>query len=174
MGKGAGKQANLLAGQQADVGRQTAAAGQELLGEAKPIRQQVQGTLSAIASGKPGELQRAVAPQINSATSQFFSARRNALNMPPGGARDQALRDLRMGEAMTKSGIYSSGVGTALQQLQGMSLNLTSSGVQAYNAAGANLGSAAQTYQQQASDSAGNWGSLAGAGGAIAAAAIMV
>ena len=54
MGKGAGKQADLLTGQQAALGKESAAVGQELLGEAKPIRQQVQGTLSAIASGKPG------------------------------------------------------------------------------------------------------------------------
>jgi len=182
MGKAAGRAAETAAKSQATLAQRSMDVGEQLLKEAAPARQTAQeayktgmGTYSAIATGKPGELQRAVAPSINAATGQFYMARRNALNMPPGGARDQALRDLKMGEASTKSSIYSGGVSDALSRLvSGGQGGGTEQGLAAFGQAGAGFGSATQSYSQLASAQASSAGqAAAGAGTAIAAIAIM-
>lgn len=172
MGKGAAKKAEIQSASQGEAARKSMEVSGELLEETAPARKQALGTYGAIASGKPGELQRAVAPSINAATGQFYMARRNAQNMPPGGARDQALRDINMQEASTKSSVYSGGVSDALSKLAtmgGAGAQLALSGI---GQAGGIYGNTAEAYAQLASSKGASAGSAAGAGGAIAAAAI--
>lgn len=150
MGKKANKKADTALEAQTQYAKTSADAGTALLKEGAPARQYATDYYKAVAEGKPGELQRAVAPSINSATNQFYLARRQALNMPPGGARDQALRDIGLSEATAKNQIYSGGVGDAVARLSATGLGETSMGLGALSAAGAQQGQVGQTYLAQA------------------------
>jgi hypothetical protein len=173
MGKGAQKKASAAADVQAGVAKKTLDIGEKLIAEGEPARKTAMGAYSAIAAGKPGELQRVVAPSINAATSQFYLARRQALNLPPGGARDQALRDLAATEAATKTNIYSGGVSEALARLGELGWGGITAGFGAMTSAGAGFADVAKTQAQLASAKASGAGEAAGAGGTIAAVAIM-
>src|SRR3972149_2957539 len=52
-------------------------------------------------------LTKAVAPMTNAATIQYQGALGKVKEMPLGGARDRAIRSIRLGEAGTKAGIMS-------------------------------------------------------------------
>jgi hypothetical protein len=117
-------------------------------------------------------LMRATAPQMNAATGQFSLARQRAKEMPLGGLRDRALRDLNATEAATKSSILSGGVNDALAKLASMGLGGTDMALGGYGAASNNLSNIAQSYAQMAQGKGSSMAGLAGAGGSIAAAAI--
>jgi hypothetical protein len=117
-------------------------------------------------------LTKAVSPQINSATSQYGVARSKAKEQPLGGSRDRALREINLGEASSKSNIYSGGVSDAISNLASMGQTGTSTALGGYGSASSTLGNVASQYGQAAQGKSSSMGSLAGAGGGIAAAAI--
>jgi hypothetical protein len=117
-------------------------------------------------------LTKAVAPQINAVTGQFALARQKAKEQPLGGSRDRALREMNLGEAGTKSNIYSGGVNDAVTRLGMMGETGTQNAMGGYGSAASNFSNIAQQYGQMAQGKAGSMGGLAGAGGGVAAAAI--
>lgn len=168
MGKGAAKKAEAAAGQQQNIAGSTYDVGKEVLAESKPARQAAMATYSGLAKGNAPGIQQYVAPEIASANEQFDLARRQIEAMPPGGARDAAMRELALKQAGTKTGIYSGGVREATGKLAELGWGGTTTGLGAYGSAGGGYGSAAGTYSALSASQAGAWSSLASGIGGMA------
>jgi hypothetical protein len=168
MGKGESKAASAAAASQADVAQQTLDVGKGLLAESAPARQTSMQYYTDIAKGTGPNLQRAVAPQINAASQQYYTAGRSVQNLAPGGQRDRATRDLALGQASTKSSIYSGGVNEAIARLASMGMGGSQMGVGAYGSAGQGFGGASQNYAQLAQMKSSMWSGLAGGFGSLA------
>lgn len=171
MGKGATKAAGRAAESQERIAGRTLDISEGLLKEAAPGRAQVYDFLGGTIKGGP-ELQRAVAPSINAATQQFYLAKRAAQNLPPGGMRDQALRDVALQEAGTKTGIYSGGVNEAVQRMAAFTSGGTQAGLGGMGTSGGLMGQAGQTFANLGAGKAAGAGEAAGGAGMIAAALI--
>jgi hypothetical protein len=172
MGKKTQAKADTALAAQSGIADQTADIAKQLIDETAPARKQSLDYYSAVSKGGP-EGQRAVAPQINAATQQFYLARKQAESLPPGGLRDKSLRDLSLAEAGSKTSIYSGGTAEANARLASMGWGGTQAGIGAYGTAAAGYGNVGSAYGEQASSKGGMVGSGAGAAGSIAAAAIM-
>jgi hypothetical protein len=171
MGSGERKQANAALSQQGNIAGLQTDLSRQLIGESAPWRAIAGKYYTGIAKGGD-ELTKAVAPQINATTVQFQNALKSAKEMPVGGSRDRALRGIRMGEAATKSNIYSGGVNDAIAKLGTMGMTGTGEGMGGFSSAGSGYANIAKSYSDMAQGKAGEAGGLAGAGGGIAAAAI--
>src|SRR5947207_2054758 len=90
---------------------------------------------SDVASGDPGRLAQAVAPQINVANQAYTQAQNQISQLlPKGGARDYAMTQAAIGHAGDTSRIMTGGINEAVRQLAGIggggiSLNLQGLGV---------------------------------------------
>ena len=162
MGKKSAQKANTALDAQSDIARQTLDVGKQLLAEGAPARQMAQNSYMGIAQGNVPGIDKFVAPQINSATQQFYLAKRQAESLPPGAARDLALRDLKLQEAGAKTGIRSGGVAEATARAGTMGQWGTQSGLGAYGGASAGYGNVGQQYQQMASSKGAMAGSAMG------------
>lgn len=171
MGSGQRKQAEIALEKQGNVAQSQVDLSRKLSDQAMPWTSIAGNYYKDVTKGGDA-LTRVVAPQINAATGQFNVARQRAKEMPLGGSRDRTMRTLNLGEAATKSSIYSGGVNDATARLASMGESGTSTAMGGYGSAGANLSSVAQAFTQAGQGKAGAMGGLAGAGGGIAAAAI--
>jgi hypothetical protein len=169
MGKGAAKQSETALAAQSGIAQQELDIGKQLLGETAPARQQALSTYTGLSKGNMPGIQAYVAPQINAATQQFYQARRAALALPPGGQRDQALRDVNLQESASKNQIYSGGVSESTARLASLGMGGTQTGVGAYGTAGQTMGQVAQGYGSLASSKGAQAASMfGGLGGALA------
>ena len=82
------------------------------------------------------------------------------------------MREVRLGEAGTKAGIYSGGVNDAVGKIAAMGAQGTGAAMSGYSGAGSGYANVAQSYSDMAQGKGAAMGGLAGAGGGIAAAAI--
>jgi hypothetical protein len=171
MGGGERKKAAQATEQQAQIGREQADIAGGLIREATPIRNIVSKYYTDVAKGGD-ELTNAAAPQVNQATRQFQLALKKVREMPLGGARDRAMRELILGEAGAKANIYNTEQSNAMRALSSIGEGRTATGLQGYSAAGSQLANVANAYSQMAADKANSWGQAGGAGGGIAASAI--
>jgi hypothetical protein len=172
MGKKATEKANLAMEAQTKIAGRTLDIGEGILKESAPARQAAQNTYMGLSQGNVPGIEKFVGPQINAATQQFSLAKQSIENMPPGPARDIALRNLKLQEAGTKTGIYSSAPQEATARLASMGWGGTQAGVGTIGQAGEGYSGIAQGYNEMASSKGGMAGSGAGAAGSIAAAAI--
>ena len=117
-------------------------------------------------------LVKAVAPKLQAVTRQFGKARSAAKEMPLGGSRDRALRELRLGEASTKSGIMSGGIEDAIASLANMGKGGTATAIGGFGTSAGTFGDVAGAYSNLASGKLNALGGAASGGGAAAAAAI--
>lgn len=168
MGKGAAKKAEAAAGQQSGVAGATYDVGKKVLAESKPARQAAMEYYSGLAKGNAPGIQRYVAPEVASANEQYDLAQREIEKMPPGGARDAAMRELAIKRAGTKTGIYSGGVREATGKLAELGWGGTTTGLGAYSSASGSYGNVAKTYSDLSASQAAAWGSLAGGLGGMA------
>ncbi len=166
MGKTDQTAARMTAQSQAQIGQSLVDFSKQMWGESAPYRKQTGDFWSSIMKGGPS-LQKAVAPQINSATQQFAVAKKSAAELPPGGLRDITARNLSVAEAGAKTGIYSSGVNDAAMRLanqaaQGTQAGLSgmSGGANAYGGAGGTYMNLAQMGMQQTTGLASGLGSM--------------
>ena len=171
MGSGQRKQSEAALKQQSGLAQTQADMSRKIADESMPWTTIAGNYYKDILKGGDA-LTKAVAPQINSVTRQFGVARSRAKEMPLGGSRDRAMRDLNLGESTTKAGIYSGGVNDAITRLAAMGETGTGTAMGGYSAAGSSLANVAQSYAQMAQGKGASMGGLAGAGGGIAAAAI--
>jgi hypothetical protein len=169
MGKGGDTEAaRATAKTQGDIGNKLVDFAQGQWNEAAPYRQQTSQYWSNILKGGQA-LQASVAPQINSVSRQFATAKNAVSQMPLGGSRDVSMRNLRLGEAGTKSSIYSGGINDALARLANQAnlgtqtgLSGMSGGANAWGGAGSQYTSLAQLGQQNAAGLGAGIGSLVG------------
>lgn len=171
MGSGQRKASEKALGQQTELAKTQAEISGKVADQSMPWTTIAGNYYQDILKGGDA-LTKAVSPQINSATRQYGVARSRAKEMPLGGSRDRALRELNLGEASTKASITSGGVNDAIMKLAAMGESGTSTALGGYGSASSNLASAAQSYAQMAQGKGSAMGGLAGAGGGIAAAAI--
>ena len=160
MGKKSAEKSNTALDAQSKIAEKTLDIGERLLKESEPARQYAQNTYMGLAKGNVPGVEKFVAPQISAATQQFYLARKAVENMPPGAARDAAMRDLNLQEASTKTSIYSGAPAEATARLASMGWGGTQAGVGAFGQAGAGYSSVAQQYGEMA----GQKGSMAGSG----------
>lgn len=186
MGKKSNEKANAAADSQAKVAESQIGLatkqqelGEQVWKETSPARQYATNTYMGIAKGNVPGIEKYTAPSINAATQQFYMARKAVESMPPGAARDAAIRDINMQEASTKTGIYSGGYSDALARTGsmgwggvGMTTGALGAAQQGLYGAGSQYGSVAGLYNDMASSKGAMAGSGAGAAGSIAAAAI--
>lgn len=165
-GKSDQSAATSAAQSQANVGQSLVNFSKQMWGEQAPYRKQTESLWSNVMKGGP-QLQQAVAPQINSATQQFATAKKSATELAPGGLRDVTARNLNIAEAGAKTGIYSGGVNQAATQLASQAAGGTQQGISAMSGASQAYGGAAGAYtnlaqmgMQQTSGLAGGLGSL--------------
>jgi len=168
MGKGEMKKATAATQSQVDVAREITGVAKGLMAESAPARQAAMDYYMALLKGNRPEALSAVAPQVNQVMSQTAQARKAIEAMPPGGARDKALRDLALQEAALKTQIYSGSVPQAATALTAIGQWGTQTGLGGYGQASQGFGSAAQMYGVLSNMKAQGWGSLAGGIGALA------
>jgi hypothetical protein len=156
-----------LANRQQDIGEQ-------IWRDTGPARDYATNTYMGLAKGNVPGIEKYTAPSINAATQQFYLARKAVESMPPGAARDAAMRDINMQEAGTKTNIYSGGMSDALARTGSMGWGGVGMTTGALGAAGTGLlgasgsyGNIGQSYQQMASDKGGMAASGAGTAGAV-------
>ena len=171
MGSGQRKAADEALGKQGAVVEEQMALSKNLASESAPWRAIAGKYYTDIAKGGDA-LTKAVAPQTNAATIQYQTALQKIKGMPLGGARDRAMREVRLGEAGTKAGIYSGGVNDAVGKIAAMGAQGTGAAMSGYSNAGSGYANVAQSYSDMAQGKGAAMGGLAGAGGGIAAAAI--
>jgi hypothetical protein len=171
MGGGERKKAAQATEQQAQIGREQADLSASLLREAAPLRSIATKYYTDVAKGGDS-LTKAAAPQINQVSRQFQTALKKVREMPLGGARDRAMRELVLGEAGTKAGVYNQEQNRAMQAITTLGEGRTSTGLQGYSAAGSQLSNVAAAYAQMAADKANSWGQAGSAGGTVGASAI--
>lgn len=171
MGSGERKKASAALGQQGNIANVQTDLSRQLASESAPWRAIAGKYYTGIAKGGD-ELTKAVAPQINAVTMQYQNALKGAKEMPLGGSRDRAIRSTRIGEAATKSGIYSGGVSDAIDKLASMGMSETGEAMGGYSSAGSGYANIAKSYSDMAQGKGASMGGIAGAGGGIAAAAI--
>lgn len=156
-----------LAERQADIGEQ-------IWGQTAPAREFATNTYMGLAKGNVPGIEKYAAPSINAATQQFYLARKSIESMPPGPARDAAMRDVAMQEAAQKTSIYSGGAADALSRVASMGWGGAGMTTGALGAAQTGMGGAAgtygniaQNYGQMASDKGGMAASGVGAAGSV-------
>lgn len=168
MGKGEAKEAKSATQAQIGIAREVADIARGLVTESAPARQAALGYYSAIMKGSRPETLLAAAPQVAEVSNQMTALRRRAEQLPPGGLRDKALRDIALQEAAMKTQIYAGGVPEAAARLASMGYGGTQAGVGAFGQAGQGLGSAAQNMAALSQMKAQSWAGLAGGIGALA------
>jgi hypothetical protein len=151
--------------------------GEQIWAQTAPARDMATNTYMGLAKGNVPGIEKYTAPSINAATQQFTMARKSVESMPPGAARDAAMRDIKMQEAGTKTGIYSGGASDALARTGsmgwggvGMTTGAMGAAQQGLFGAGSQYGSQAGAYNEMASSKGSMAGSGAGAVGSIIAA----
>jgi hypothetical protein len=183
MGKGSSKKADSanaaqtdVAKKQIDLAEREQAMGEQIWKETAPARDYATNTYMGLAKGNVPGVEKYTAPSINAATQQFYLARKSVESMPPGAARDAAMRDINMQEASAKTGIYSGGYSDALARTGSMGWGGVGMTTGMMGAAGGGLaqgagsyGNVAANYEQQASSKGGMAGAGIGAAGTIAA-----
>ena len=172
MGKKSAEKSNAALDAQTQIAKTTTDIASDLVKESAPARKYAMNTYMGLAKGNVPGIEKLTAPQTNMAAQQFAMARKSVEQMPPGAARDAAMRDISLQEAATKNQIYSGGVNEALARTAAMGWGGTQAGVGAYGQAGGMYGNVGQTYDQMASAKGGMAGAGAGAAGSVAAAAI--
>lgn len=171
MGSGQRKSAESALNQQVGLASKQADVSEKVVNQALPWTTLAGKYYQDILKGGDA-LTKAVSPQIGSVAGQFGVARQRAKEQPLGGSRDRALRELDLGEASTKSNIYSGGINDAVSRLASMGESGTSTGLGGYGNASSNLANASASFSQMAQGKGSALGGLSGAGGGIAAAAI--
>jgi hypothetical protein len=171
MGGAERKKAASATEDQSRIGREQATYAGSLLDEAKPLRKIASNYYTDVAKGGDS-LTKAAAPRINQVTNQFQAALKKVREMPLGGARDRAMRELMLGEASQKSSVYNDEQSNAIKAIAAMGENRSSTGLTGYSQAGSMLGNAASAYSAMASDKANSWGQAGGAAGTVGASAI--
>ncbi len=169
MGSGERAQAKTATTQQGKIADTQTELGRQLTGLGVPwLKTSGDYWKSVIEGGAP--LERAVAPQINTASAQYTQALKSMKeSLPPGGQRDRALRDWQIARAGTMSNIYSGGVNDALNRLASVGSDITGQGMGGYGSASAGYGNVANTYAQMASGKAGAAGGLGTGAGMMTA-----
>lgn len=171
MGSGERKKAEAATNQQMNIASTQADVSRGLIEQARPWTTIAGKYYGDVLKGGDS-LTKAVAPQVNAVTGQYAVAKKAAAEMPLGGSRDRAMRDLRLGEATTKSSIYSGGVQDALGRIAELGQTGTSTGMGGYSAAGAGYSGAAKAFSDLAAGKSGAAGGMGQAGGALGAAGI--
>ena len=171
MGSGQRKEAEKLTQTQAGIAKEQAGMAKDIGEQAMPWTTVAGKYYQDILKGGDA-LTKAVAPQIGAVTQQYGAARQKAKEMPLGGSRDRSMRDISIGEASTKSSIYSGGVNDAILRLAAMGESGTAASMGGYSGASGNMANAADMYSRMAQGKGSAAGGLASAGGGIAAAAI--
>jgi len=169
MGKGAARRADAAADKQADIANRQLDIGEALLKAAEPARIQAQNTYMGLSKGNVPGIEKYVAPQTNLMSMQFAQAKRAVEQMPPGGARDAAMRDLNLQMSRAKSDILTGGVAEGTTRLASMGWGGTQAGVGAYGQASSGYGNIANMYSQQASATRQALGGLASTVGGLGA-----
>lgn len=151
--------------------------GEQIWKETSAPRQYATNTYMGLARGNVPGIEKYTAPQINAATQQFYMARKAVESMPPGAARDAAMRDINNQEAATKTSIYSGGYSDALARTGsmgwggvGMSTGALGAAQAGLSGAGSQYANVAGTYNDMASQKGAMAGSGASAVGSIIAA----
>lgn len=170
MGGGERKKAAQATEEQARIGREQADIAGGLIREADPLRKIASKYYMDVAKGGDA-LTTAVAPKVNQATQQFQTALKKVREMPLGGSRDRAMRELILGEAGEKSRIYTDEQGRAMQMITQLGEARTQTGLGGYSSVGGQMGNVAAAYSQMAADKANMWGQAGGAAGSIGASA---
>jgi hypothetical protein len=168
MGSGERKKASSALQQQGLFAQRQGNLSRQLLDESAPWRAIAGKYYTDVAKGGD-ELTRSVAPQINATTMQYQTALKRAREMPAGGSRDRMVREIRLGEAGTKAGIYSGGVQDAVNKLTSMSQFNTGAGMEGYGAAGSGYSSVARSYSDMARDKGQQVAGMAGGLGGLTA-----
>ena len=122
----------------------------------------------ALASGDPNMVARANAPSLNAIARNYAAASRTLENLPAGGAKDRAVRDLVYNQARDRTAVMSGGTQEALARLASMGWGGTQAGVGAFGTATSGLGQAGQTYANLAGSKGQSAGSAAAGIGSIA------
>jgi hypothetical protein len=153
MGKKSAQKANTALDAQSSVANRTLALGERVIGESErlmaesePARKESMNTYMGLSKGNVPGIEKFTAPQIGAATQQFSLARRSIENMPPGPARETALRDLKLQEAGAKTSIYSGGAAEGTSRLASMGYGAAQMGLGAYGQAGGMFGQAGSGY----------------------------
>lgn len=156
-----------LANRQADIGEQ-------IWKQTAPARDFATNTYMGLAKGNVPGIEKYTAPSINAATQQFYLARKSIESMPPGAARDAAMRDLNMQQAAQNTAIYSGGQADALARVGsmgwggvGMTTGALGGAQTGMMGAASTYGNLAQAYNQMASEKGGMAASGVGAAGSI-------
>lgn len=186
MGKGSNKKANAaleaqgrLADKLVDVSEREMKIAEDIYGETTPSRQFATNTYMGLAKGNVPGIEKYTAGSINAATQQYSLAKKAAESMPPGAARDAALRDLNMQQAAQNTAIYSGAQSDALSRTASIGLGGVGMTTGAFGSAGQMLGGAANTYgsmadsyNKMASNKGGMAASGVGAAGSIVGALV--
>ncbi len=173
MGKGSAQNADTANKAQTDIAKRTLDIGEKLIKESEPARQFAQTSYMGLAKGNRPGIEQFTAPITQQIDRQFAQAEAAALQMPPGGMRDQALRDIQLQKATAKNQAYTGGVQEGLARTAAMGWGGTQAGVGAYGQSAGTYGQVAQSYTDAASAKGGMAGQGAGALGALGAGAIM-
>lgn len=165
---------NKVAQNQIDLANKQADIGEQIWKDTAPSREFATNTYMGLAKGNVPGIEKYTAPSINAATQQFYLAKKSVESMPPGAARDAAMRDLNMQQASTNTSIYSGGQSDALSRVAsmgwggvGMTTGALGGAQTGMMGAASTYGNVAGSYNQMASDKGGMAGSGVGAAGSI-------